>query len=521
MSLRRFGLAVCLAATAAACSKGGSQGALPNAQALALAVRQNTPMPIQHVIFVVQENRTFDNIFGGPKPLPNASTVASGQSVSGTPIPLSQTRLGNLEDPDNYHAQWYVACNPTVPTPFPTGMPAPCRMNGFSVNAVPSPGFTPPAKIATIYSYVDYGQTKPYFDIANDYAVGDHFFMGHNSESYTAHQFIFSGQSNNVVDYPQYPPKTNCSILYDLCVFTPWGCDAPANTTTFHIDPATGVETPTASGPFPCFGPNAPGQNVTYPALADLVQAKGLSWRLYAFSLCANINGLDTNWDIRSNASIWPKKPVMSKCHTREGFVFHTKVDTPNFRMPETTFLSDINDPKHPLANVTWILPGPFSSDHPGVPLGECGPSWVARVVNAVGASKYWSSTVIFVFWDDWGGFYDHVPPYVVRDQQGPGFRVPLLVISPYAKSGYVSHTNTEFATLLKFAETTFGLGSLGATDTSPYLDNLDDFFDGTYKAFKPIPLTNYFKHYLLCKPGLLHDVVAPNSRWLRMIDDE
>ena len=76
------------------------------------------------------------------------------------------------------------------------------------------------------------------------------------------------------------------------------------------------------------------------------------------------------------------------------------------------------------------------------------------------------------------------MPPYVVRDQAGPGFRVPLLVVSPYAQRGVVAHTNVEFATLLKFTETTFGLGSLGATDTSPYLNNLNAFFN--FSAPKP-----------------------------------
>ena len=90
---------------------------------------------------------------------------------------------------------------------------------------------------------------------------------------------------------------------------------------------------------------------------------------------------------------------------------------------------------------------------------GGYGPSWVAALVNTVGESKFWNSTAIFVQWDDWGGLYDHVPP-PYRDYDGLGFRVPLLVISPYAKQNYVSHVQYETASVLRFAEDLFGLAS-------------------------------------------------------------
>jgi phospholipase C len=165
------------------------------------------------------------------------------------------------------------------------------------------------------------------------------------------------------------------------------------------------------------------------------------------------------------------------------------------------------------------VLPGPITSDHPGVPAGYCGPSWAAQVVDAIGNSKYWDDTAIVIFWDDWGGFYDHVAPYVVRDQAGPGFRVPLLVVSKYAKRGYVSHSNGEFGTLLKFAEENFHLGSLGTTDASPYVGNLDDYFDWN----NPKPFTHIdTQGYLLCDykaTAQRNRLESSSSRWLRMID--
>ncbi len=203
----------------------------------------------------------------------------------------------------------------------------------------------------------------------------------------------------------------------------------------------------------------------------------------------------------------------MSRLPRSRRRAFPTPVDTANFRSRKYTFFTT-SRPNAELANVTWILPGLITSDHPGVPFGYCGPSWVASVVNAIGKSKYWGSTAIFVFWDDWGGFYDHVNPYVVRDQAGPGFRVPLLVVSPYSKLKNVVHTETEFATVAKFTEQLLGLRSLGATDDTPYLNDLDGFFQSKPEPFEAINP----REPISCK--LLQNKPPTNSKWARMIDD-
>jgi phospholipase C len=116
------------------------------------------------------------------------------------------------------------------------------------------------------------------------------------------------------------------------------------------------------------------------------------------------------------------------------------------------------------LANFTWITPECAESDHLECG-GGYGPSWVAALVDTIGASKFWDSTAIFVQWDDWGGFYDHVAPRY-KDYDGVGFRVPLLVISPYAKKDHVSHVHYETASVLRFAEDLYGLPHLAAADT-------------------------------------------------------
>ncbi len=135
-----------------------------------------------------------------------------------------------------------------------------------------------------------------------------------------------------------------------------------------------------------------------------------------------------------------------------------------NVVTPPSQFLTDVQNGT--LATVTWVEPTYPDSDHSGNG-STTGPAWVASVVNAVGESKFWDSTAIFVMWDEWGGWYDPVaPPY--EDYDGLGFRVPLLVISPYAKQGYVSHTQFEHGSILRFVEDTFGLPSSPPATPAP-----------------------------------------------------
>lgn len=136
---------------------------------------------------------------------------------------------------------------------------------------------------------------------------------------------------------------------------------------------------------------------------------------------------------------------------------------------------------------MSWVTPSKLDSDHPA-DHSDLGPSWVASVVNAIGESSYWPSTAIIVLWDDWGGWYDNVAPPQVN-YTSLGYRVPTIVISPYAKPHSISHTEYNFGSILKFIEQNFGLGSLGTTDASA--NSMADVFDFTQPpiAFKPAPL--------------------------------
>jgi phospholipase C len=538
MSLWNKGRAIVLAPfILIACSQHSpspSQQLLPAAAPLTASHPQFVASDkIKHIVFIVQENRTFDSIFGGPNPLPGADAASEGQTFDGTRKPLQPINLQNpnaltdTADPNNYHTQWLLACNapPGAGPPFNIGGPSPCRMNGFSRNAQPLPGYpVPPATLDQIYSYVEYDETQPYWFIAQHYAVGDRFFMGHNSESYTGHQYIFSSQSNDTVDAPVFPSSLNCGIKYLYCAYTPWGCDSPSGTRMYLLDPTTGLENGPPASPSPvkpCFGTET---KIPYYSLADRVAEKGLPWRMYARSMCSGIVALDVNKTIRYSKYFQPDGS-MANCHDSYGFKTTLGSKTNEFRIPEYQFPTDEQaGASHlPLASMTWVLPGPITSDHPGVTLGYCGPWWVASVINAIGENTAdWNSTAIFVFWDDWGGFYDHVPPYVVRDQAGPGFRVPLLVISPYVRKGVI-HTNTEFGTLNKFVETTLGLQSLNATDASPTVNNMNDFFDFNQKpqAFQKVPYDGVVGQKIACssfKGSLRHAKGAPEPRWFKLV---
>jgi hypothetical protein len=194
--------------------------------------------------------------------------------------------------------------------------------------------------------------------------------------------------------------------------------------------------------------------------LGDELDGAGKSWRHYAAGKPSGWNGYSSIKHIRFGPD-W----------------------TTNVFGSAAQVLKDVK--AGTLANVTWITPSCANSDHAGCGSTH-GPDWIANIVNAVGRSPFWNSTAVFVMWDEWGGWYDHVqPPYV--DYDGLGLRVPLLVISPYAKKGHVSHVQYEHGSILRFIEDEFGLGRLTASDAranSPAADCFD--FTRPPRSFDP-----------------------------------
>jgi phospholipase C len=166
------------------------------------------------------------------------------------------------------------------------------------------------------------------------------------------------------------------------------------------------------------------------------------------------------------------------------------------------------------LPGVTWVIPDGQESDHARMNQG-LGPAWVASIVNAIGSNQacagtgetYWNDTAIIITWDDWGGWYDHVPPPRIGESNGwgaayvYGFRVPLLVVSAYTPAGYVDNDNHDFGSILRMIESNFGLGLIGpGYYADSYADDLSAFFTLT----KPRPFATisaqvgaaYFRAY-------------------------
>ena len=144
-----------------------------------------------------------------------------------------------------------------------------------------------------------------------------------------------------------------------------------------------------------------------------------------------------------------------------------------------TQFISDVHDGDLP--SVSWLIPPIGYNDHP--PNSICaGENWTVSILNTLMHSKYWKSTAVFLTWDDFGGFYDHVPPPHV-DIYGMGPRVPMLVISPYAKHGFVDHNTYDFSSVLKTIELLYGLPPMADRDAKA---------NGMFSSFdfkqKPVP---------------------------------
>jgi phospholipase C len=393
-----------------------------------------TPSPIKHVIIIMQENRSFDNLFTG---FPGADTVTSGMS-NGVVVPLQPVPFEQGTDVDHNHAGWY--------TDYDNG-----KMDGFSHSTYPIPNLP--------YAYVPQSQTVPLWTLAKAYTLGDRMFQSNTGPTYAAHQYMIAGQSAGAAANPNDSGA--------------WGCDSAAGTTVAMIGP-NGTTLP---GPYPCFD---------YQTIADLLDAKGITWRYYAPAQSGDANG---------GGFIWSAFDAIK--HIRFGPDWSSNVIS-----PPPTVLTDIQNGN--LAQVSWVTPSFDYSDHAGSRATPIGPDWVASITNAVGASQYWNSTVIFITWDDWGGWYDHVPPPMI-DSMGLGFRVPLIIVSPYAKRGYVSHTVHEFSSFLKYTEEIFGLPSLGTRDAGA--DDFGDCFDYTQtpQPYSQIPVNftpKYFKALRGTSPG-------------------
>ena len=186
---------------------------------------------------------------------------------------------------------------------------------------------------------------------------------------------------------------------------------------------------------------NPPGAGFSFPSLPDRLQAAGISWKSY-------VGGKDPH--------------AFSALNPLAGFQTIAHDSSLKRRLVNTvSFFRDVRDGSLP--SVSWVFPSPEESEHPLSDI-QVGMWYVTALVNALMKSPYWLNTVVVITWDEYGGFFDHVPP-PQADESGYGPRVPALIISPYARAGFIDHTMMDFASVLRFIEDTFDVAPLGSRD--------------------------------------------------------
>jgi phospholipase C len=377
--------------------------------------------PIEHVVFIIKENRTFDHYFGR---YPGADGATKGKLSTGETVALTQAP--DVMGHDLGHG-------------FFDGLRA---INGGLMDSF---DLVVNGELMTGYTQFNRKTLPAYWAYADKFVLGDRMFSSMYGPTFPEHLYTVAAQSGRVTG--------NKSNRGDEI---PGGyCDDPAERVPRFIKlrkKETRVvmkaeeqvdldrvddfweEVP------PCFD---------FKVLPDTLSENGISWRYYG------------------NAGYY--SALLAIRHIR--FSKHWGTDV----VRNERFMSDIENER--LRQVSWVLPGVGHDEHPGggnhsVCRGE---NWTVQHINAIMRSTYWENTVIIITWDDFGGFYDHVrPPHY--DVMGLGPRVPLLIISPWTKEGYVDHDTYEFSSVLKFIESLHDLDPLTARDRRA--DNMMGAFD-------------------------------------------
>ncbi len=376
------------------------------------ATQATSRTPIQHIVIIDKENRTFDSMFGT---FPGADGSTTYVNLDGQVLPLNH-QPDTIQDLGHGPNDAHLAYN--------NGL-----MNGFSLvnNAIQN-------GVDEADSQFDQSDIPNYWKYAQTFTLADQFFSAILGPSFPNHLFSIAGEDDNVDSNPLNNNKKSTS----------WGCDAPTATTAEQRLPDG-----TITSTYPCFD---------FATLADRLDAAGVSWKYYAPP--SNQSGY-----------IWSAFDAIR--HIRSGPDWTKNV------VSYTTFASDATAGTLPA--ISWLVEPLNVSDHPAASMCA-GENWTVRQINAIMRnSSLWANTAIILTWDDFGGLYDHVaPPPAPNPQIGFGFRVPAIVISPYAKPGFVDHTTYSIVSFLRLVELNYGLPQLTSLDGGA--NGLTNAFDFTQK---------------------------------------
>jgi phospholipase C len=393
---------------------------------------------IKHVVIIMQENRSFDSYFGtypGADGIPGLGGHPG--KVPCLPDPNRHKCVKPFHDRSNVNgggphtAQAMAAdVNGGRMDGFISERESQGGCKGNPNNPVCSPG------PGDVMGYHDSREIPNYWSYARDFVLQDHMFESVGSWSLPSHLYMVSAWS------------AECAVLLD-----PYSCQ---NNSSFSSGSVNAALITADNAHYPAI--HYDWTDITY-----LLYKAGVSWRYY----------LDqgTQPDCAYGAMIcqgYPQKTgVPGIWNPLPAFDTVQQDGQTNDIVPEQNLFTDAAHGNLPA--VSWVVPNDGHSEHPPSPVSK-GQTYVTQIINAIMRSKDWPSTAIFLSWDDWGGFYDHVNPRTV-DINGYGIRVPGIVISPYARHGYIDHQVLSSDAYLKFIEDDF----LGGQRLNPQTDGRPD----------------------------------------------
>jgi phospholipase C len=406
-------------------------------------------VPIEHVVFIVKENRSFNNYFAT---YPGAEGATEGGTITCDENGCEDGPVVQLTKGSDVYPHDLTHCFRCGLTAINDG-----KMNGFNRMNGPIPQSENADLYGadlTNYSYLDREDIPNYWAYADRFVLADHFFTPMYGPTLPEHLYAIAAQSNYIVDNKS---TTDHEGSY---------CDDPTEyATRFVPHEARANEDKimelqrqiTVNGDNTYELANYWGKVrlcFDIPVLPDQLEKAGISWKYYA------------------TYNAWMNVMQMIK-HVRYGPMWDKVVEPDQF-------VKDVN--QNDMPQVSWIIPPESYNEHPGEGKSTCaGENWTVHQINTIMESPYWRSTLIVVVWDDFGGFYDPVVP-PQYDVMGLGPRTPALIISPYSRQGdspaggYVDDTVYEFSSVLAFIEQLFGLDPMTERDAqaSPLAGALD-----------------------------------------------
>ncbi|HEY6397127.1 MAG TPA: alkaline phosphatase family protein [Solirubrobacteraceae bacterium] len=392
---------------------------------------------IQHIVIIMQENRSFDSYFG-TYPGADGLPMQGGVPAVCVPDPITGACVRPYHDRHDQNL----------------GGPHSERNSIADVNGGHMNGFIAQERGAV-------GNCTIQFNPACAGARGTPDVMGYHTGADIPNYWAYAHKF--VLQDHMFESTASWSLPSHLFMVSEWSAYC-----TRHADPTScrnALQRPAAPPDFLRYRFLQPGQpDYAWTDLTYLLHKYGVSWRYYVFQ--------GSEPDCQSSGSI-SCAPVRQRARTPGIWNPLPYFDTvrQDQQLGNVTSLSDFYAAAQAgtLPAVSWINPNGRVSEHPPA-LISTGQTYVTGLINAIMRGPNWNSTAIFVSWDDWGGFFDHVRPPVV-DQNGYGLRVPGLLISPYARTGMIDHQTLSFDAYAKFIEDVF----LGGQRLDPSTDGRPD----------------------------------------------